>query len=50
MDVLQDLENIFGVVLHMDPLSLILGYPSQDTTVDCKEEHLFVLDKWQTPH
>ena len=41
MDVMQDLENIFGVVLHMDPLSLILGYPSQDTIVDSNSTRLF---------
>ena len=41
IDVLQDLENIFGVVLHMDPLSLILGYHSQDTIVDANSTRLF---------
>lgn len=63
MDVLQDLKSIFGVVLHMDPLSLILGYPGHDTVVDAssarlyniltyaaRENIFFVLDKRQTSH
>ena len=29
--------NVFGVVLYMDPLSLILGYPSQITIVDANQ-------------
>ena len=41
MRVLQDLEKIFGVVLHMDPLSLILGYTSQDTFVDANAARLY---------
>ena len=41
MDVLQDLENIFDVVLHMDPISLILGYPRQDTIVDANSNRLY---------
>lgn len=33
MDILQDMSKIFGVSLHMDPLSLLLGHPSQDNIV-----------------
>ena len=38
---MQDLENIVGAVLHIDPLSLILGYPSQDTIVDANSTRLY---------
>ena len=33
LDILQDMEKIFNTVLDMNPLSLLLGYPSQEAFV-----------------
>lgn len=41
IDILQDRKKIFGMVLGMNPLSLLLGYPSQQAFVDTCSSRLY---------
>ena len=40
-DVLQDMQDILGVDLHMNPLSLLLGHPIQGATITASNHRLY---------
>ncbi len=41
MDALQDMQRIYGVVLQMDPLSLLLGYTNRYVNVGTSSGRLY---------